>query len=98
MKTIIATSSNDVGKKIYRQKTYYRLVLEQDVMADNEEEAHKMLMDEGGFNYTELNHNTTHESENVYTYFVDADYDTSDMVECIGQVDEEGDVVSYYGE
>jgi len=98
MKTSIITSSEDKDKKIYRQKTYYTLILEQDVMADNEEEAHKMLGDEGGIDYKEINSTVTHESVNVSTYFVDADYDHSEIVTCIGKVDEEGDVVDYYGE
>ena len=91
--TAIITTSEDKGKKIYRQKTYYTLTLIEDVIASNKEEADKMLLDEGGIDYQAINRELAHTTCNVDTFFIDADYDHAETIKCIGVVDEEGEVV-----
>ena len=91
--TAIITTSEDKGKKIYRQKTYYTLTLIEDVIASNKEEADKMLLNEGGIDYQAINRELAHTTCNVDTFFIDADYDHAETIQCIGVVDEEGEVV-----
>ena len=95
-KTQIMTTSEDKGKKIYRQKIYYTLILEQDVIANTKDEADKKLGDEGGIDYHKIDLDITHESCNVTTYFVDAEYDHGESIYCIGKIDEDGDVIDHY--
>ena len=42
------TFKNDVGKNLYRKKTYYTLVVEQDVLAKDKDEADTKFTDFGG--------------------------------------------------
>ena len=39
--TNITFTDKDVNKNLYRQKTYYTLVIEQEVLAENKAEANK---------------------------------------------------------
>ena len=39
---------DDVGKNLYRKKTYYTLVVEQDVLANTKDEADQKFTDFGG--------------------------------------------------
>ncbi len=39
---------DDVGKNLYRKKTYYTLCIEQDVLANNKDEADQKFLDGGG--------------------------------------------------
>lgn len=91
--TAIITTSEDKSKKIYRQKTYYTLVMIEDVIASNKDEADKMLIDEGGIDYQAINRDLAHTTCNVDTFFIDADYDHAEAIKCIGIVNEEGEVV-----
>jgi hypothetical protein len=88
----VMTSSEDKGKKVYRQISRYYLTLEQDVIADSEDEAFTKLCDGGGIDYQALNRDVTHTSCDVETLHVDADWYESDPIELIGTVDEEGNV------
>ena len=37
--TNVFYSDKDLGKKLYRKKTYYTLVIEQEVLADDQDQA-----------------------------------------------------------
>jgi len=90
-KTDVYFNADDVGKKVYRKRTYYRLVLEQDVLANNQDEADEKFIEGGGINWSNLNHSITDENDGVETYYVDANYLDSENTEIVGKVVYEDD-------
>ena len=66
---------DDVGKNLYRKKTYYTLVVEQDVLAKDKDEADQKFLDGGGIKYSAINKD-----------IVDANYTDSDTTKYIGKV------------
>ena len=48
VETDVYTFKDDVGKNLYRKKTYYTLVIEQDVLANDKDEADQKFLDHGG--------------------------------------------------
>ena len=99
--TSIFYSEKDLGKNLYRKKTYYTLVIEQDVLANDEDEADRLFQD-SGINHDKINTELTEENNGVETYYVDANYTDSKKTEYIGKVNydpwdddskENGDVV-----
>ena len=89
--TDVYFNAEDVGKKVYRKKTYYTLCVEQDVLASNPDEADQKLSDGGGLNYSKLGRDITDENDGVETYIVDANYTDSENTELIGRVVYEDD-------
>ena len=83
--TDIVLIKEDLGKNLYRSKKYYTLVIEQDVLADNKDEADKKFT-ECGLNHSKVNTEITDEKDGVSTYMVDANYTDSDTTEYIGKV------------
>ena len=83
--TDIVLVKEDLGKNLYRSKKYYTLVIEQDVLADNKDEADKKFT-ECGLNHSKVNNEITDEKDGVSTYMVDANYSDSDTTEYIGKV------------
>jgi hypothetical protein len=75
----------DLGKKLYRKKTFYTLVIEQEVLAKDKEEAGVLLSD-CGVDYSQINHEITETKNGVETYMVDANYTDSGATEYVGQV------------
>ena len=75
----------DLGKNLYRKKTYYTLVIEQEVLAKDKDEADKKLSD-NGINHSNVNAEITEEKDGVLTYMVDANYSDSDTTEYLGKV------------
>jgi|TARA_A100001388_G_C28773180_1_gene505285 hypothetical protein len=99
--TSICYSEEDLGKNLYRKKTYYTLVIEQDVLANDEDEADRLFQD-SGINHEKINTELTEENNGVETYYVDANYTDSGKTEYIGKVnydpmdddaEENGDVI-----
>ena len=99
--TSIFYNEKDLGKNLYRKKTYYTLVIEQDVLANDEDEADRLFQD-SGINHDKINTELTEENNGVETYYVDANYTDSKKTEYIGKVNydpwdddskENGDVV-----
>ena len=99
--TSISYSEEDLGKNLYRTKTYYTLVIEQDVLANDEDEADRLFQD-SGINHEKINTELTEENNGVETYYVDANYTDSGKTEYIGKVnydpmdddaEENGDVI-----
>ena len=99
--TSIFYNEKDLGKNLYRKKTYYTLVIEQDVLANDEDEADRLFQD-SGINHDKINNELTEENNGVETYYVDANYTDSGKTEYIGKVNydpwdddskENGDVV-----
>ena len=83
--TNVSYFKEDVGKNLYRKKTYYTLVIEQEVLADNKDEADKLFGD-SGIDYSKINSEITETKDGVETYMVDADYFESGDTEYVGKV------------
>ena len=83
--TDIFFNKDDVNKNLYRKKTYYTLVVEQEVLANNKDEADNKFT-ECGINYSKITHDLTDEKDGVETYMVDANYTDSDTTKYMGRV------------
>ena len=86
VKTDVFYFKDDVGKNLYRKKTYYTLVVEQDVLAKDKDEADQKFLDGGGINYSKINKDLTDTNDGVETYVVDANYADTDTTKYIGKV------------
>ena len=86
VETDVYTFKDDVGKNLYRKKTYYTLVIEQDVLAYNKDEADTKFTDFGGINHSKITKDLTDTNDGVETYMVDANYTDSDTTQYIGKV------------
>ena len=85
--TNVTYTKDDLGKNLYRKKTYYTLVVEQEVLADNKDEADQIFIDNGGIDHSQINHEITEARNGVETYMVDANYSESDGTEYVGTVE-----------
>jgi len=83
--TNVYPMKEDIGKNLYRKKTFYKLVVEQDVLATDKEEADKLLS-ECGIDYSQINNSLAETKNGVETYMVDADYRDTGDTEYIGKV------------
>ena len=83
--TDVMVVKEDLGKNLYRKKTYYTLCIEQDCLATNQDDADKK-MSECGIEYDKINKEITEEKDGVETYMVDANYTDSDKTEYLGKV------------
>ena len=79
-------NKEDLGKNLYRKKTYYTLCIEQDVLAKNQDEADNLFSDNGGINHDKINKEIADEKNGVETYMVDANYTESDNAKFIAKV------------
>ena len=84
--TDVYVNKDDIGKNLYRQKTYYTLCIEQDVLAENKDKADELFLDNGGINYSKVNKDITDTNNGVETYMVDANFSDSKTTEFIGKV------------
>ena len=92
--TDIMINKEDLGKNLYRKKTYYTLVIEQDVLAKDKDEADAKFSDHGGINHSKITKDITDANEGIETYMVDANYTDSDTAKYMGKV--KYDVESYH--
>ena len=83
--TEVYTFKDDVGKNLYRKKTYYTLVIEQDVLAKDKDEADAKFSDYGGINHSKITKDITDANEGIETYMVDANYTDSDTTKYMGK-------------
>ena len=83
--TNIFFGKDDVNKNLYRKKTYYTLVVEQEVIANNKDEADKKFT-ECGIDHSKINNDITETKDGVETYMVDANYTDSDTTKYMGRV------------
>ena len=84
--TNIIYTKDDLGKNLYRKKTYYTLVVEQEVLAKDKDEADQKFLDDGGIDHSQINHEITTTKNSVETYMVDANYSDSDTTEYVGKI------------
>ena len=83
--TDIFFNKDDVNKNLYRKKTYYTLVIEQEVIANNKDEADKKFT-ECGIDHSKINNDITETKDGVETYMVDANYSDSDTTKYMGRI------------
>tara|TARA_Y100000356_G_C11228760_1_gene273645 strand:+ start:21 stop:494 length:474 start_codon:yes stop_codon:yes gene_type:complete len=102
VKTDVIFFKDDLGKNLYKKKTYYTLEVEQEVLAKDKDEADKLFSDNGGLNYSEITSSITDTNNGVETSYVDANYQESGDTEYVGKVaydedneyaEEDGDVI-----
>ena len=86
LQTDVMYFKDDVGKNLYRKKTYYTLVIEQDVLAKDKDEADQKFLDFGGIKHSAINKDIVDASDGVETYVVDANYTDSDTTKYLGKV------------
>ena len=84
-KSELMVFKDDLGQNVYRKKSYYIVKIEQDVMADNIDEANNKFIEKGGINHSNITKDITDENDGVTTHYVEADYDES-ITEYIGKV------------
>jgi len=83
--TDIMVMKKDLGKKLYRKKTFYTLVIEQEVLAKDKAEADVLLSD-CGIDHSQINHEITETKNGVETYMVDANYNDNGPTKVLGEV------------
>ena len=81
----IIYTKDDLGKNLYRKKTYYTLVIEQDVLANSKDEADDKFM-ECGIDHSAITSSLTEEKDGVVTYYTEADYQDSEPTKYMGKV------------
>ena len=102
-KTKLYPRAEDLGLNAYRKRTYYTLLVEQDVLAKDQDEADELFRDGGGVNYDKITSDLLLEDKGVETVIVDATW-TGDTgkTEYLGKVvlnpdndhaEEDGDVM-----
>ena len=83
--TNITYTEKDEGKNLYRKKTYYTLVIEQEVLAKDKDEADNLFTD-NGIDHSKITSDITETKDGVETYMVDANYNESGDTEYVGKV------------
>ena len=83
--TNVMFTDKDVGKNLYRKKMYYTLCIEQEVLANDKDEADNLFF-ECGIDHSQINHEITETKDGVETYMVDANYTDSGELEYYGKV------------
>ena len=86
VETDVYTFKDDVGKNLYRSKKYYTLVVEQDVLAKDKDEADTKFTDHGGIAHSKITKDLTDTNEGVETNMVDANQVESDDSKFIGKI------------
>ena len=101
MKTKLYARAEDLGLNAYRKKTYYTLVVEQDVLARSQDDADNLFREHGGINYDKITSDLALEDKGVETVMVDVNYTGTTDTEYLGKVvlnpdndhaEEDGDV------
>ncbi len=85
MKTDCTFTQNDLGKNLYTKKTYYTVMIEQHVIADNKDQADEMFLEHGGIDHSAVN-NIAEDGMGVETTVCDANYTDSSNTEYLGKV------------
>ena len=86
MKTKLYVRAENLGQNAYRRRTYYTVVVEQDVLARTEDEAYNLFREHGGINYDKITTDLALENKGVETVLVDANYTGGTDVEYMGKV------------
>ena len=92
--TNVMFNKKDIGKNLYRKKTYYTLVIEQEVLAKDKDEADQKFT-ECGIDHSQINHEITETKDGVETYMVDANYNESGDTEFVGKINYDDDTQTF---
>ena len=101
MTTSCTFTKKDLGKNLYSKTTYYRVAIEQHVIAKDKDEADALFLEHGGIDHDAVQ-NIAQDGMGVETTVCDADYMDSDTTAYLGKVaydedneyaEEDGDVV-----
>ena len=84
--TEVYFNRDDLGRNLYRKKTYYTLLIEQEVLAANRTEAEDAFSNSGGIRHSAITKELAENRDGVETRIVDVDYRDMDAVEYIGRV------------
>ena len=84
--TEVYFNRDDLGRNLYRKKTYYTLLIEQEVLAANRTEAEDAFSNSGGIDHSAITKELAENRDGVETRIVDAEYRDMDAVEYIGKV------------
>jgi hypothetical protein len=93
--TNVNYSKEDVGKNLYRRKTYYTLTIEQEVLANDRDDADNLFLDNGGIDHSKITTELVESKGGVETYMVDANYSDSNETEYVGKVKYDDDTQSF---
>ena len=85
VKTDCSYFAADVGKNLYRKKTYFTILVEQEVIAKDQDEADTLFLDNGGIKYGDIK-DIVDDGMGVETNYVDIDFDRSEPTEYVGKV------------
>ena len=85
VKTNCSYFAADVGKNLYRKKTYFTILVEQEVIAKDQDEADTLFLDNGGIKYGDIK-DIVDDGMGVETNYVDIDFDRSEPTEYVGKV------------
>ena len=87
VKTEVSYSKEDIGKNLYRKRTFYTVMVEQEALARTADEADDLFRDSGGLDHSKIDKNITLAGyDGVETVIVDADYSFSDPTQYIAKV------------
>ena len=84
--TEVYFNRDDLGRNLYRKKTYYTLLIEQEVLATSRTEAEDAFSNSGGICHSAITKELAENRDGVETRLVDAEYRDMDAVEYIGRV------------
>jgi len=84
--TDVFFTKEDLGKNLYSKKTYYTVMIEQHVLANDSDDADKLFLDGGGIDYDNVNSSLAEATGGVETTVVDANYTDSDTTTFLGKV------------
>ena len=83
--TDVFFTKKDLGKNLYSKKTYYTVMIEQHVLANDSDDADKLFLDGGGIDYNNI-FDLAVQTGGVETTVVDANYTDSDTTTFLGKV------------
>tara|TARA_B110000858_G_scaffold29368_1_gene31578 strand:- start:4522 stop:4902 length:381 start_codon:yes stop_codon:yes gene_type:complete len=83
--TDVFFTKKDLGKNLYSKKTYYTVMIEQHVLANDSDDADKLFLDGGGIDHNNI-FDLAENSGGVETTVVDANYTDSDTTTFLGKV------------
>src|SRR5210317_2191734 len=82
---IIYTKEN-ISKNLYSKQTYYTVMVEQHVLANDKDEADKLFLDGGGIDHSKITSDLAEAKDGVETTIVDANYTDSGDTVFLGKV------------
>lgn len=90
MTVIVDYNEDDLGKNVYRKKVYYTVMIEQEVLAQSQEEADEAFLNNGGIDHDAVNE-VAIAQYGVETLLIEATYHDSEDSNYRGKVVYEDD-------